>query len=149
MKIVAVSPAADEARALIRELDAEIAALYPGLPINGIDVAAFEEASGYFVIARDGDQAVGCGAFRPVGAGCAEIKRMIVRAGARRRGVARKILRHLEDEARRRDFRSLVLETGCDNSEAIALYEAEGYFPIPPFLGYVGSPISHCYAKKA
>ena len=147
--IVVVSSAADEAWALIRELDAEIAALYPGLPINGIDAAAFEEAGGYFVIARDGDRAVGCGAFRPVGAGCAEIKRMFVRAGARRRGLARQILRHLEDEARRRGFRSLVLETGCDNSEAIALYEAEGCFPIPPFLGYVGSPISHCYAKKA
>ena len=37
--IVAVSPAIDEARDLIRELDTEIAALYPGLPINGIDVA--------------------------------------------------------------------------------------------------------------
>ena len=149
MKIVAVSPAADEARALIHELDAEIAALYPGFPINGIDAAAFEKAGGYFAIARDGDRAVGCGAFRPVGAGCAEIKRMFVRAGARRRGLARQILRHLEDEARRRGFRSLVLETGCDNSEAMALYEAEGYFPIPPFLGYVGSPISRCYAKKA
>lgn len=142
------SPAIDEASELIRELDVEIASLYPGLPINGIDVAEFEAAGGYFVIARDAEQAVGCGAFRPVGEQCAEIKRMFVRATARRRGIARQILRHLEDEARRRGFRSIVLETGCKNSEAIALYEAEGYFPIPPFLGYVGSPISRCYAKK-
>ena len=47
-----VGPAIDEARELIRELDAKIAALYPGLPINGIDVAEFEQAGGYFVIAR-------------------------------------------------------------------------------------------------
>ena len=39
--IVPVNPAADEARELIRELDTEIAALYPGLPINGIDAAEF------------------------------------------------------------------------------------------------------------
>ena len=147
--IVAVSPATDEARELIRELDMEIAALYPGLPINGIDVPEFEKAGGYFVIAREVGLAVGCGAFRPVGDRCAEIKRMFVKASARRRGIARQILRHLEEEIRRRGFRSIVLETGCANSEAMALYEAEGYFPIPTFLGYVGSPISRCYAKRA
>jgi len=147
--IVAVSPALKEARELIRELDSELAALYPGLRVSGIDLAEFEKAGGYFVIAREADHAVGCGGFRPVGERCVEIKRMYVRAGARRRGIARQILRHLEDEVRRRGFRSIVLETGCDNAEAMALYEAEGYFPIPAFLGYVGSPISRCYSKKA
>jgi GNAT superfamily N-acetyltransferase len=149
MIIEPASPGNDEARELIRELDAEIAALYPGLPVNGIDVTEFEQANGYFVIVREADRAIGCGAFRPVGEQCAEIKRMFVRPGARRRGIARQILRHLEAEIRHRGFRSIVLETGCGNAEAMALYEAEGYFPIPPFLGYVGSPISRCYAKKA
>ena len=147
--IIPVSPAVEEARELIRELDSEIAGLYPGSPINGIDVAEFEKAGGYFVIAKEAGQALGCGAFRPVGEQCAEIKRMFVRASARRRGIARQILRHLEEEVRRRGLRSIVLETGCANCEAMALYEAEGYFPIPAFLGYVGSPISRCYAKKA
>jgi len=147
--IVAVSPATDEARELIRELDQDIAALYPGMPINGIDAAEFESAGGYFVIAKEAGQTVGCGAFRPVDDRCAEIKRMFVRRAARRRGIARQILRHLEEEIRRRGFRSIVLETGCDNSEALALYEAEGYFPIPAYLGYVGSPISRCYVKRA
>jgi putative acetyltransferase len=149
MMIVAVSPATDEARELICELDAEIAARYPGLPINGIDAAKFESAGGYFVISKEAGHAVGCGAFRPVGDRCAEIKRMFVKASARRRGIGREILQHLEEEIRRRGFQSIVLETGCDQSEALALYEAEGYFPIPAFLDYVGSPISRCYAKKA
>ena len=96
--IKTVSPATAEARELIRELDTEIAALYPGLPINGIDVAEFEKAGGYFVIAQEADRTVGCGAFRPVGERCAEIKRMFVRRAARRRGIARQILRHLEAE---------------------------------------------------
>ena len=107
--IVAVSPATDEARELIRELDLDIAVLYPGLPINGIDAAEFESAGGYFVIAREAGEAVGCGAFRPVGDGCAEIKRMFVRRTARRCGIARQILRHLEEEIRRCGFRSIVL----------------------------------------
>jgi GNAT superfamily N-acetyltransferase len=130
-------------------LDTEIAALYPGSPIKGINVAEFEKAGGYFVVARHADQAIGCGGFRRVDERCAEIKRMFVRASARRRGIAREILRHLEAEVRRRGYRTIVLETGCNNAEALALYEAEGYFPIPAFLGYVGIPISRCFAKWA
>jgi hypothetical protein len=53
LTITAASPATDDARALIRELDMDIAALYPGLPINGIDVTEFERAGGYFVIGRE------------------------------------------------------------------------------------------------
>lgn len=131
------------------ELDLEIAALYPGSTINGIVTDEFEREGGYFVIARDEDLAMGCGGFRPVDERCAEIKRMFVRRAARRRGFGRLILRHLESEARRRGFRTIVLETGCQNAEARALYESEGYFPIPAFLGYVGIPISRCYAKWA
>jgi putative acetyltransferase len=149
MTIVPVSPATEEARALIRELDIEIEALYPGTSITGIDVAEFEKAGDYFLVAREADQAIGCGGFRRVDERCAEIKRMFVRASARRRGIARQILRHLEAEVRRRGFYTIVLETGCNNAEAIALYEAEGYFPIPAFLGYAGIPISRCYAKWA
>ena len=75
MTIAAVSPATDEARELICELDAEIAALYPGLPFDGIEVAEFENAGGGFAVARGVDQAEGRGAFRPVEERCAEIKR--------------------------------------------------------------------------
>src|SRR6185295_10113171 len=67
----------DDVRALIRELNREIAALYPGLPINRIDAIEFERAGGYFVIAKEAGEAVGCGAIRPVDERCAEIKRAV------------------------------------------------------------------------
>lgn len=147
MVITSVSPTHQEARALMRELDKEIAALYPESVISGIDETEFERAGGYFVLANDGAQIVGCGGFRPIDPGCVEVKRMFVRPHARRRGIARQILRHLEEEARRRGFRSTVLETGHDNLGAIALYESEGYSRIPEFAGCVGIPISCCYIK--
>ncbi len=149
MEIEVISPVAEEARSLICEFGSEIAALYPDYPIDGIVTDEFEKADGYFVVARDADRALGCGGLHPLDKRCVEIKRMFVREEARRRGVARRILRHLEEEARRRGFRSIVLETGCNNTAARALYEAEGYHPIPAFLGYVGIPISRCYEKNA
>jgi putative acetyltransferase len=146
--IIAISPSDEEARALMRELDAEIAALYPGSLISGIDEAEFEKSGGYFVIAQQGNRTIGCGGFRPVDEECVEIKRMFVRPEVRRRGGARQILRHLEEEVRRRGFRSTVLETGCDNAGAIALYESEGYSHIPEFPGCQGIPVSRCYMKR-
>jgi len=132
----------------MRELDAEIAALYPGSVIGGIDEAEFEKSGGYLVIARQENQIIGCGGFRQVDEDCVEIKRMFVRPDVRRRGGARQILRHLEEEARRRGFRSVVLETGCDNAGAIALYESEGYLQLPGFPGCLGIPVSRCYSKR-
>jgi len=149
MTIEAVSPASEEARSLIDALDLEIASLYPESTINGIIVDDFERAGGYFVVARATGHLLGCGGFRPIDAECVEIKRMFVKAEVRRRGIGRKILHHLEAEVRRRGFSTMVLETGRDNAEARALYESEGYAPIPAFLGYVGIPISRCYAKRA
>ena len=149
MKITAVSPATEEVSALLRELDCELEARYPGNPCRGIDALNFERAGGYFVVAQDADRLLGCGAFRPLNDSYAEIKRMFVRPTARHRGIGRSILRYLEEEIRRRRFRSIVLETGHGQPEAIGLYESEGYFPIPEFLDYVGNPVSRCYAKKA
>jgi ribosomal protein S18 acetylase RimI-like enzyme len=60
---------------------------------------------------------------------------------ARRHVIARLILRHLEEEVRRRGFLATVFETGRDNAGAIALYESEGYAPIPEFLGSAGLPV--------
>jgi putative acetyltransferase len=144
-----VSPSHADAHRLICELDSEIAALYPDSPINGINAIEFDRNGGYFVVARQAGHAVGCGGFRHVDESCAEIKRMFVRASARRHGIAREILRHLEAEICRQGYSTIVLETGCDNAAALALYQAEGYLPIPAFLGYVGIPISRCFAKWA
>jgi GNAT superfamily N-acetyltransferase len=141
-------PQIDEARSLVGELDREIANLYPGYDIGGPEADEIEKAGGYFVVAREQGSILGCGGFLPIGAGCAEIKRMFVRPGARRRGVARQILRHLEAEVRRRGFQSIVLETGCENRAAIAMYESEGYGRIAGFAGHVGIAISRCYSKR-
>jgi putative acetyltransferase len=147
MEIVPVRPTGSEARAIMDQLDRELLTFYPHTQVHGIDAPEFERGGGYFVLARE-DAVIGCGAFRPLERGCAEIKRMFVSPEARRRGVARKILRHLEGEIRRRGLLSIVLETGVEQHAAMGLYASEGYFAIPPFLEYVGCPISRCYAKK-
>jgi GNAT superfamily N-acetyltransferase len=76
-----------------------------------------------------------------------EVKRMYVREAHRRRGFARALLMGLEEIAVGRGFRTMRLETGGNQPEAIALYERAGYHPIPCFGAHVDDPLSRCFEK--
>jgi putative acetyltransferase len=65
-----------------------------------------------FLVAFDGDGAIGCGGLRPLDQTHGEIKRMFVRLSHRGKGVSTAILRALEAAARERGWERLVLETG-------------------------------------
>jgi GNAT superfamily N-acetyltransferase len=148
--MITISPASVQAvlaSGLIDQLDADIQQRYPGDPINGIDAAGFEAAGGYFVMAYNDGQPIGCGAFRPYDPQTVEIKRMFVSPAVRGQGVARSILKALETEARTRGYTRAILETGFKNYEAIAAYQACGYESIEVFGQYIGSPISVCFGK--
>ncbi len=138
-----------EAQALISELNAELSAMYPeeGATHFRLDPSEVQKGNGVFVIAQQGGRYLGCGAVRRIDAHTAELKRMYVRSDARNRGVARAILRFLEQEARALGLKRLVLETGVRQLAAMALYRKEGYRDIPPFGEYVNSPLSVCMEK--
>lgn len=107
------------------------------------------ETIGVFLIARDPDgHATGCGALRPLGDGTAEIKRMYVIPRARGTGVATRILRALEDHARRREISTLVLATGTRQPDAIRFYKREGYQPSDGYGPYVGEPMAKCFTLQ-
>lgn len=69
-----------------------------------------------------------------------EIKRMYVVQAARGRGVARRLLRHLEDTATASGADAMVLETGQRQPAAIRLYRSSGYTDIPRFGHYAHEP---------
>ena len=134
-----------DAMALRDELAADLHARYgrdtePGAKPTARDTAVF-------LIIRNGGEALGCGALRSLDATTVEIKRMFVRPLARGRGLGRRLLAALEDEAALLGARRVVLETGVEQHEAIALYERGGYRPIPCFGAYAGSAISLCYER--
>jgi putative acetyltransferase len=61
-----------------------------------------------------------------------------------RKGVAARLIRHILDEARRRSYRRLSLETGSMEAFAPArsLYARFGFKPCGPFAAYVEDPYS-------
>lgn len=116
----------DEVRALIGALNAELAQGYEPHQQHGLSLDKLFQPNIAFFIARAGAEAVGCGgvAFDD---GFAEVKRMYVRPDARGTGVAQAVLARLEQEARAKGYRHLMLETGDDLAAAHRLYERAGF----------------------
>ena len=119
------------------------------------DTADFEPPNGVYLIAYDAaDLPVATGGWRSQDEngegnedGDAELKRMFVVEAMRGRGLARRMLAALEDDARAAGRLRMVLETGTKQPEAIALYTSSGYAPCTKFGYYRHYESSRCYAK--
>ena len=141
-------PAHPEAAELIAALDGDLHGRYPGMPIHGIDAAGFIAAGGVFLLARLEGRAAACGGIRPIGESTVEVKRMFVRPEYRGRAGRAPVLAALESAAARRGCRTVRLETGDRQTEAIGLYQSSGYRPIPCFGEYVSDARCLCFEKN-
>ena len=99
------------------------------------------------LLAFDGEEAVGCGAFKEFNDEIVEIKRMFVPDEQRGKGVASKVLKELEAWALELGYTTCILETGKRQPEAIALYKKNGYELIPNYGQYAGVENSVCFQK--
>ncbi|MEV5985804.1 GNAT family N-acetyltransferase [Streptomyces sp. NPDC052051] len=120
-----------------------------------LDPADFRPPNGLYLIAYDTDGTpVATGGWRSQDKnaegnldGDAELKRMFVVASMRGRGLARRILAALEEDAHAAGRIRMVLETGTKQPEAVALYTSTGYEPCEKFGYYRFHDESLCYAK--
>jgi GNAT superfamily N-acetyltransferase len=139
---------APDGRRLIAALDAVLAELYPPEQRFGNLKAEHLEASrGTFLVARDGDRPVGCGAIRLIDPTTAEVKRMFVEPDRRGTGVGGAVLARLEAAATELGVRRLVLETGIHQGAAISLYRRAGFTQVSCWGEYASSPTSLCFEK--
>jgi len=100
------------------------------------------------VVAYSENVPAGCGAIKEYSENIAEIKRMFVTSGFRRRGIAKIILKELELWAYELNFSDCILETGKKLLEAGNFYKGCGYKVIPNYGQYIGKELSICMKKK-
>ena len=136
------------ARELIAELDDYLNSLYAADRNYLLDIEALCAPETAFFVARCGDEIVACGALRRLDDTCAELKRMYVRPQFRGQGVGRAVLLALESHARTLGIERLVLETGIDQPEALALYERHQYIRRAPYGEYRDDPTSVFFEKQ-
>ena len=100
------------------------------------------------IVCYEDDQPIGCGAFKEVEPGKAEIKRMYVQPSYRGKGIGSGVLDQLERWASELGYTSCILETGKKQPEAISLYKKAGYQVTESYGQYLNVENSVCMKKE-
>src|SRR6478609_8144991 len=138
---------------LIQAMAAEIASIYdgldnsaPGMPTAG--PAELGPPGGGFWVGYEDGAPLCCGGIKRLPdepARACEIKRMYVVPEARGRGVARRLLAHLEQAARDLGYTVVRLDTGSRQPAAQHIYTSAGYVQIGNFNDH---PVATYFGEK-
>jgi putative acetyltransferase len=116
----------------------------PPESIHALDLEGLRQPNITFWSAWQGAELMGCGAIKELDRRHGEIKSMRTVAAHQRKGVAAALMTHIIDEATRRDYERLSLETGSMEAFAAArkLYAGFGFSTCCPFADYLEDPYS-------
>ena len=90
---------------------------------------------------------IACGSFKEYSVRVAEIKRVFVRESYRGKGLGKEIIKKLEEKAKIKGYKKLILETGKPMKSAIHLYKSTNFHVIDNYGQYVHMPQSICMEK--
>jgi putative acetyltransferase len=149
MTIVETRPDSAEAIELIAELDSYLNGLpYTPESRHAFSVDKLVREGVVFFVMRYEEKPAGCGGIKLFGTEYGEVKRMFVRPVYRGLGLGKAILDRLAEHARERKVNLLRLETGIYQTEAIGLYERNGFQRRPPFGEYKENPLTIFFEKS-
>ena len=116
----------------------------PPESVHALDIEALRKPEITFWTVWENGELLGCGALKELDAQHAEIKSMRTASRHLRKGVAKNLLHHILEEARRRGYKRLSLETGSMEAfePARKLYADFGFTYCEPFADYVWDPNS-------
>lgn len=116
----------------------------PPESVHALDIEGLRRPEITFWSVWEGGELLGCGALKELDPRHAEIKSMRTAARHLRKGVAKNLLKHILEEAGRRGYARLSLETGSAPAfePARRLYANFGFTCCGPFADYVEDPYS-------
>jgi putative acetyltransferase len=122
----------------------------PPESIHALNIEGLRKPEITFWSAWEHGELVGCGALKELDGQHGEIKSMRTSLSHQRKGVARRILQHIIDEAKRRGYLRLSLETGSMEAfePAKRLYTSFGFQYCKPFSDYKEDPNSVFMTKE-
>ena len=136
--------------ALVREHLQGVALHSPPESVHALGLEALRQPGITFWSVWQDSELLGCGALKELDARHGEIKSMRTASAHVRKGVAARLLTHILEEAGRRSYRRLSLETGSMEAFAPArsLYARFGFGRCGPFADYVEDPHSVFMTKE-
>jgi putative acetyltransferase len=135
---------------LLEQHLAHLRSISPPCSVHALDLERLRKPEITFWSVWDGRQLAGCGALKELDRTHGEIKSMRTVAAHLRKGVGSKVVSHIIEEAKRRGYRRLSLETGStqDFAPAHNLYRSFGFSSCGPFADYKEDPFSLFMTKK-
>ncbi len=122
----------------------------PPESIHALNLEQLKQPGVTFWSAWEQNELLGCGALKELDSEHGEIKSMRTSSLHLRKGVARRLMDHIIQEAKCRGYRRLSLETGSMEAfePARRLYESLGFQYCVPFADYVEDPYSAFMTKE-
>jgi len=139
-----------EVHALLGEHLRDMQLHSPPESVHALDLEGLRRPEVTFWTVWERGELLGCGALKELDPVHAEIKSMRTASAHLRRGVAARLLQHILEEAARRGYRRLSLETGSAEAfePARRLYARHGFAYCGPFADYVEDPYSVFMTKE-
>ncbi len=139
-----------EVAALIGEHLQSMTLHSPPESIHALNLEGLKKPEITFWSAWEQDELVGCGALKELDGQHGEIKSMRTSSSHLRKGVAKRILEHIIEEAKRRGYQRISLETGSMDAfePARRLYASFGFKYCKPFSDYMEDPNSIFMTKE-
>lgn len=112
--------------------------------VQALDLDGLRANTITFWTVRESGKLLGCGALKELNLRSGEIKSMRTAKAYRRQGVAAKLLAHLLEEAKHRQYERISLETGSSAAfePALLFYESFGFKQCGPFADYEDNSFS-------
>lgn len=121
----------DESRALGLDAEGIASTFYPG---DSAEVRSrTSPPGGCFLVALEGDAFAGGASYRPLEPGVCEMHDVYARPAFRGRGIGRKLVERLLEEARAAGYRVMRLETATFMPHAQRVYGALGFEACKPY----------------
>ena len=129
---------------LLHEHLRSVALHSPPESVHALGLEALRKPDITFWTVWQSSELMGCGAIKELDSRHGEIKSMRTVLLHLRKGVAATLMHHILEEAERRSYERLSLETGSMDAFAPArsLYASFGFKPCGPFANYVEDPYS-------
>lgn len=129
---------------LLREHLTSMRRISPPESVHALDLSGLSKPDITFYSLWHEGELLGCGAIKALDARHGEVKSMRTATAHLRKGVAATLLRHIVEEAKRRSYHRLSLETGPmkEFEPARRLYASFGFEECGPFADYIPDPNS-------
>ena len=135
---------------LLQEHLTSMAQHSPPTSVHALDLEALRGSDITMWSAWNDDELLGCGALKELDRDHGEIKSMRTADEHQRKGTAARLLEHILQEARNRNYRRVSLETGSMEAflPAKNLYSKFGFEECGPFKDYVEDSYSIFMTKE-